>query len=55
MIHVTVYMNQRKVIHRFYSTSGHAGYARGGKDIVCAAVSGSARLIHVNAIDAVYR
>ncbi|MDD6193648.1 MAG: ribosomal-processing cysteine protease Prp [Lachnospiraceae bacterium] len=37
MITITIYQNQKRFVG--VSCEGHAGFARAGKDIVCAAVS----------------
>ena len=53
MIHAVIYERQEKTCAGFY-LKGHAGYAKKGQDIVCAAVS--ALVINtVNAIEAFTR
>ena len=49
MFHVTVYVNSAKEYIGF-QTSGHAGYAPEGQDIVCAAAS-ALTINTINAID----
>ena len=48
MFHVTVYVNSAKEYIGF-QTSGHAGYAPEGQDIVCAAAS----VLTINTINAI--
>ena len=49
MIHVTVYREFSKIEYIGFQTSGHAGYAPEGQDIVCAAAS----VLTINTINAI--
>lgn len=50
MIQITIFQNHKKECMGF-QTTGHAGYAESGQDIVCAAVS-VLMINTINAIDA---
>lgn len=50
MIHAAIYQNKRKECTGF-QLSGHAGYAKQGQDIVCAAAS----VLVINTINAIER
>ena len=50
MIHAVIYQNKRKE-YRGFKLSGHAGYAKHGQDIVCAAAS----VLVINTINAIER
>ncbi len=47
MIHVTIYQN-KKGEYTGFSATGHAGYAKAGEDIVCAAAS----VLMINTVNA---
>ena len=49
MFHVTVYVNSANTNTSVFTTSGHAGYAPEGQDIVCAAAS----VLTINTINAI--